>query len=90
MYRAGLEWILGFRVQGTTLLIDPCVPKKWRGFEITFRYRTARYEIAVENPHGVSHGVVRVEVDGVAVAKIGTPIPLSDDGAIHQVRVILG
>jgi cyclic beta-1,2-glucan synthetase len=26
MYRAGLEWILGFRVHGATLLIDPCVP----------------------------------------------------------------
>ena len=27
MYRAGLEWILGFRVRGATLLLDPCVPQ---------------------------------------------------------------
>ena len=26
MYRAGLEWILGFRLRGKTLLIDPCIP----------------------------------------------------------------
>ncbi len=27
MYRAGLEWILGFRLRGATLLIDPCIPE---------------------------------------------------------------
>ena len=29
MYRVGLEWILGFRVQGKVLLLDPCIPKAW-------------------------------------------------------------
>ncbi len=27
MYRAGLEWILGFRLRGATLLIDPMHPE---------------------------------------------------------------
>ena len=43
----------------------------------------------MENPHGVSRGVVACEVDG----KPGTDaaaIPLSDDGATHRVRVVLG
>ena len=31
MYRAGLEWILGFRLRGATLVLDPCVPRAWRG-----------------------------------------------------------
>jgi cyclic beta-1,2-glucan synthetase len=90
MYRAGLEWILGFRVRGATLLLDPCVPKAWRGFEIFFRYKSARYEIGVENPRGVSRGVARVEIDGVALAETATSIPLADDGATHRVRVTLG
>jgi cyclic beta-1,2-glucan synthetase len=90
MYRAGLEWILGFRVRGATLLLDPCIPKTWRGFEIMFRYHSARYDIAVENPRGVSRGVTRVEVDGVAQAGSGAAIPLNDDGATHRVRVVLG
>ena len=47
MYRAGLEWILGFRLQGASLLIDPCIPKTWPGFSIDFRYRSSRYDIAV-------------------------------------------
>jgi cyclic beta-1,2-glucan synthetase len=90
MYRTGLESILGFRVRGAMLLIDPCIPSAWRGFEIVFRYRSTRYDIAVENPRGVSRGVTRVEVDGVAMAGTGAPIPLKDDGATHRVRVVLG
>src|SRR5204863_9836800 len=33
MYRAGLEWILGFRVQGATLLLTPCIPESWPHLE---------------------------------------------------------
>ncbi len=89
MYRAGLEWILGFRLRGATLLIDPCIPKAWRHFEIVFRYHSARYDIAVENPHGVSRGVARVELDGKLLQGNPLLIPLSDDGATHSVRVVL-
>ena len=89
MYRTGLEWILGFRLRGTSLLIDPCIPKDWRHFEIVFRYHSARYDITVENPHGVSRGVTRVEVDGKLLQGNPVLIPLSDEGATHQVRVTL-
>ena len=36
MYRAGLESILGFQLSGDRLRIDPCVPRGWREFEITY------------------------------------------------------
>jgi cyclic beta-1,2-glucan synthetase len=90
MYRAGLESILGFRVQGTTLLIDPCVPKAWPGFEIVFRYHSTRYEIAVENPHGVSRGVEYAELDGTELLGNEARVDLTDDGATHRLRVVLG
>ncbi len=61
MYRAGLESILGFRLRGARLVIDPCIPRAWRGFEMVFRYRSARYDLVVENPRGVSRGVSSVE-----------------------------
>lgn len=92
LYRAGLEWILGFRVQGATLLVDPCLPKAWPGFAIRFRYRSACYEIAVENPRGVSHGVTAVEVDGAVLSPDNAQarVELEDDGATHRVHVVLG
>jgi cyclic beta-1,2-glucan synthetase len=90
MYRAGLEWILGFQLRGTTLVIDPCVPASWPGFTIAFRFRSAQYDIAVENPNGVSHGVSRVVLDGALVEDSNARIALSDDGATHHVQVTLG
>jgi len=90
MYRVGLEWILGFRLRGAKLLLDPCVPKAWRNFEIAFRYHSARYDIAVENPDGVSRGVARVKIDGKPLPGNPAQISLVDDGVTHRVRVVLG
>jgi cyclic beta-1,2-glucan synthetase len=90
MYRAGLEWILGFCVRGAALSIDPCVPTAWRGFAIEFRYHSALYHIVVENPHGRSRGVASLELDGVRLAMPPAVVPLADDGAAHRVRVVLG
>jgi cyclic beta-1,2-glucan synthetase len=90
MYRAGLEWILGFRLRDKELEIEPCIPTVWKGFEMSFKYHSARYDIAVENPRGVNRGVTRVEVDGKALSAGTARIGLIDDGGVHQVRVVLG
>ncbi len=89
MYRAGLESILGFRLRGVRLVMDPCIPRAWPGFELVFRYRSARYEIVVENPKGVSRGVSSVELDGVSLAG-DLSIGLAGDGQTHRVRIVLG
>jgi len=91
MYRAGLEGILGFRVQGTSLLLTPCIPEKWPRFEIVFKYCSTRYEILIDNPHGVSGGVTHAELDGKVLRPgFQTRISLVDDGNIHSIRLILG
>ncbi|MGH7334880.1 MAG: GH36-type glycosyl hydrolase domain-containing protein, partial [Candidatus Rokuibacteriota bacterium] len=90
MYRAGVEWLLGFRVRGAILYLDPCIPRAWRRFEITFRYHASRYEIAVENPHGVTRGIAGVEVDGIPREAGPARLLLIDDGTTRRVRVILG
>jgi cyclic beta-1,2-glucan synthetase len=38
MYRVSLEALLGFRLTGATLRIDPCIPHDWPGFGIVFRH----------------------------------------------------
>jgi cyclic beta-1,2-glucan synthetase len=88
MYRAGLESILGFRFLAGRLVLDPCIPRAWPGFRIRFRYHRSHYEIQVENPKGVMHGVSLLELDGAPVT--GAAIELVDDGATHRVRVVLG
>ena len=93
LYRAGLEAVLGFQLRGNRLRIDPCIPKNWSGFELTYEHRDAaqvatRYEIQVKNPNHVSRGVLRVELDGDVLVD-GT-VALSHDGRTHRVCIVLG
>ena len=91
MYRVALEGLLGFRLQGGNLALDPCIPRSWPGFEIVFRYRSARYEIKVENPQGVCRGVASITLDDEVLARGNEAlVPLMDDGATHRVLLILG
>src|SRR5262247_146143 len=69
MYRAGIEWILGFRLRKSDLYFDPCIPRAWRSFEIRFRYHSSSYEIIVENPQGVTRGVISLELDGKSIGR---------------------
>ncbi|MEJ7708446.1 MAG: hypothetical protein WKF84_00940 [Pyrinomonadaceae bacterium] len=89
MYRAGVESILGFRVENDRLRMEPCIPRWWREYEITYRHRTATYVIQIENPHGVSSGIVQIEIDGRPAAN-REEVTLVDDGESHLVRIIMG
>jgi cyclic beta-1,2-glucan synthetase len=90
MYRAGLERILGFRIEAGSLLLDPCIPKAWPGFGIVYRHGTAVYDIHVENPDGVSRGAQRAELDGVLLPQGEVRVTLADDGQTHHLRLVLG
>jgi cyclic beta-1,2-glucan synthetase len=88
-YRAGLEWILGLNVRADKLVFDPCIPKEWHSYSISYKHGNTRYEITIENPNGVERGVSAVELDGKRQSG-GSSIVLQDDGQVHQVRVVLG
>jgi cyclic beta-1,2-glucan synthetase len=90
LYRAGIESILGLRLQGASLLLDPCIPTSWPRFELTYKHRSARYHITVENPRGVSRSISSITLDGSALPSGPARVPLVDDGATHNVSVILG
>jgi cyclic beta-1,2-glucan synthetase len=90
MQRAGIESILGLRLQGEVLHLDPCVPKAWPSFEMLVRYRSARYEILVENPGGVGRGIASAELDDTVIMERPLRVPLADDGNTHRLRVRLG
>jgi cellobiose phosphorylase len=82
------QYILGIRPDYEGLIIDPCIPKDWKGFDITRKFRGATYKIEIKNPQGVSKGVKSIEVDGELATN--NTVPIFDDGAQHFVRVIMG
>jgi len=88
MYRAALENILGFKLQGDRLRIDPCIPRFWRDFEIIYRHEGTTYRIKVENPQSICRGVASVTIDGTK--QQDNLILLSGDGLTHEARVLMG
>lgn len=89
LYRAGMEWILGFRVRGMSLSIDPCIPRNWPSYSVKFQYHSSVYNIQVQNPSNVARGVALTEVDGKILPGSAT-IQLEDDGAAHTIRIVMG
>lgn len=90
MQRAGIESILGLRIQGEVLYLDPCIPKAWPRFNMTVRYRSAQYEILVENLGGSGQAIALAEFDGTTLVERPLRLPALDDGMTHHVRVTLG
>ena len=88
MYRAWLEEVLGVTVCGNTMRIDPVLPSGWDKAVVRYRHGKALYEITIENPDGLNHGVAWVEVDGRRLED--SAIPLEKALIKHRVRVRLG
>ena len=90
MQRAGLESILGLRLEGDILHLDPCIPKAWPGFDLSLRHGSARYEIRVENPGGSGRGVAFASLDGTVLAARPLRLDLMKEDATHRLLVQLG
>ncbi|MCQ9207195.1 MAG: glycosyl transferase [Omnitrophica bacterium] len=82
------QYILGIRPDYEGLKVDPCIPRKWKGFKIRRKFRNAVYEIEIKNPKGISKGINSLSVDGKSVK--GNIIPDYADGKTHKVEAVLG
>ena len=84
LYRAGLEWSLGFTLRENSLA--PCVPPDWPGFSIYYKYRNASYVISVDRQPAPG-ALPQLTVDGQVLKAGRNVVELVDDGATHQVHV---
>lgn len=85
-YYAITRYILGVRPQYDGLLIDPCIPDTWKGFEVTRKLRGGTYHIKVRNPVGICKGVKQITLNGKALE--GNKVPLLYGE--HTVEVEMG
>lgn len=86
-YTAATQWILGIRLAFDGLIIDPCIPADWPGFEVTREWRGAVYNITVRNPHGVEKGIRTMTLNG---EPIEGSIPQQRPGTSHTIIVTMG
>ncbi|WP_026507724.1 GH36-type glycosyl hydrolase domain-containing protein [Butyrivibrio sp. MC2013] len=84
-YFAATHYMLGIRPDYDKLIIDPCIPSSWDGFEVSRIFRGTRYDIKVVNESHVSKGVKKLMLDGAQVSSI----PAETSGKAHQVTVIM-
>ncbi|KPK90087.1 MAG: hypothetical protein AMJ88_16640, partial [Anaerolineae bacterium SM23_ 63] len=88
MYRVWIEEVLGLKLRGETLTIEPVIPSSWERFTLHYRRGKTHYEIKVENPDHVSTGVAWVELDGVRLTE--SVIPLDDEPGHRSIYVRMG
>ncbi len=89
MYRAGLESILGLRMEGDVLQLEPCIPSAWTGYSITIRRDASHYDIQVENASGTGRGIGFASIDDTPITDRPLRVRLVDDGKQHRVLVQL-
>ena len=82
------QYILGIRPDYEGLMIDPCIPSSWDGFEAKRTFRGCEYSVKVTNPNNVSKGVVSMKVDGKDVE--GNLIPYVKTKKKCNVEVVMG
>jgi cellobiose phosphorylase len=80
--------ILGIKPDYQGLLIDPCIPKNWKGYRVIRLFRGVKYHITVKNPEGVSKGVKRLLINGKLIK--GNLIPYNKKDTEVEVTIILG
>jgi cellobiose phosphorylase len=87
MFRVSLDHILGIRPSYAGLVVDPVIPRAWRGFKAERIFRGIRYMIEVENPDGAESGVKSVRMDG---RPVHGPILPRPENSVCKVRVTMG
>jgi cyclic beta-1,2-glucan synthetase len=87
MYRAGVEGVLGIRREAGDLVVDPCLPAAWPGFEATVRSGEANVTISVDNRAGDPSGGWAATLDGVALAPVGGVVRTRLDAGTHHLRL---
>jgi N,N'-diacetylchitobiose phosphorylase len=86
-YLAATQWMLGIRPSYDGLIVDPCIPAAWPGFEVSRQWRGATYKISVRNDHHVEKGVQSICLNG---NRITGAIPPQRAGSINVVVVTMG
>lgn len=83
-YQAGLEYILGMKLNGNTLSFSPCVPYSWNEFKLNLKWKNSLYQISIIPTPDQSTNEAIIKLDGQTIAV--KELILIDDEKVHQVQ----
>lgn len=90
MQRAAIEGMVGLTRRGSSLLLDPCIPRGWPKLDVAVRLGTTHLAITLLNPDGAGRGIRSAQVDGRDVPTGAGPLVLPLSGRAQKVTVVLG
>ena len=85
-YKAGIEYILGLKINEGYLEINPCIPRDWKNYEIQYKWKETIYNIEVKNPNRKNTGVTKVLLNG---DETKNHIKLDGTRKIYKVEILL-
>ena len=85
-YKAGIEYLLGLKIEDGYLKIEPCIPKDWKEYQMQYRWKESIYNIKVLNPEGNNTGITRVILNG---EEVENNIRLDGKRNIYNIHVIM-
>ena len=85
-YKAGIEYILGLKIEKGYLTIEPCIPRDWKEYQMQYKYKESIYNIKVKNENNKNYGITKVLLDNIEVEN---KIKLDGERRIYNIEVIL-
>lgn len=85
-YDAGIEYILGLKIENGVMKFEPCIPKDWKEYLIRYKWGKSIYNIKIKNPNQKNTGVEKVFLNGNEVAN---EFRLDGNNRIFNVEVIM-
>ena len=85
-YIAGIEYILGLKIENKILTLNPCIPKEWEGYFIQYKYGESIYNIKVKNINKTN------EVQKIVLNNVEVPekhVKLMDNQKINDVEIFI-
>lgn len=85
-YKAGIEYILGLKIEKGYLRIEPCIPNNWKEYQIQYKWKESIYNIIIKNPNGKNTGVSKIILDG---KETENNIKLDGSRRIYKIEAIM-
>jgi cyclic beta-1,2-glucan synthetase len=86
-WRLGVEAILGLRREAGSLVVDPCIPATWDGFEAWIKQDDLTIHVVVDNASGRGRGVAEARLDGARLSE--ARVELRGSGQ-RRLEIVLG
>ena len=87
MYKTGIEYILGLKIENGMLRIEPCIAKDWKEYSIKYKYEDTIYNIKVKNPNANNTGVSEFYLNGNKIED--KMIKLVNNKNINDIEIIM-